>query len=242
MRSIPLTSSILTFWQELVFLEAALLAEEETKALAAVVTAVLDEFPTTLKRDLDTRRGVIQASARAFIADARIDDALRRLHSAVLALVEQKRTRQEFTTLFASHIGDIVRHALRKQLDVATALIDKLTLKIFPDDLRVPHTKTISATIKRGKAVLSEVREAEIERVGGRIDIRTWKEESNAARLTVYGQLLILAAKNGRGKAWAEGFFPRVSAVAAEIDEGEDATVPEVPEVPGEGSGENEPA
>jgi hypothetical protein len=241
MRSIPLTSSILTFWQELVFLEAALLAEEETKPLAAIVTAVLDDFPTILKRDLDTRRGVIQASARAFIADARIDEALRRLHSAVLALVEQKRTRKEFTTLFSTHIGDVIRHALRKQIDVAKDLIDKLALKIFPDELRVPHTKAISATIKRGKAVLEEVREAEIERVGGRLDIRTWKEESNAARLTVYGQLLIIAAKTGRGKVWAEGFFPRVSAVAAEASEGEEAGEPEVSGAAGEGSGESEP-
>jgi len=46
LRTIALSSSILTYWQNLVFLEAALLADEQTKALAAIVTPVLDEFPT----------------------------------------------------------------------------------------------------------------------------------------------------------------------------------------------------
>lgn len=220
MRTIPITSSILTFWQQLVFVEAALLAEDDTKALASVITPVLDDFPAILQKDLDTRRAVIQAGARAFVADTGVDDAIRRLFSAVLAFVEQNRKRQEFTTLFSSHIGEYVRHALRKQVEVAKDLVEKLGLKIYPDELRTPQTKALNAVIKRGNAVLDEVRKAETARVEGRIDIRTWKEEANAARLTVYGQLLTIAAKTNRGKAWAEGFFPRTSAAIA--DEGEE--------------------
>src|SRR5262249_40460248 len=145
MRSIPTSSSVLRFWQDLVFLEAALLADDETKPLASVITPVLDEFPAILQKDLDTRRGIIQANARAFVADTRIDDAIRGLFSAVLALVQQNRKRQEFTTLFPTHIGDVVRHALRKQLDVAKELADKLALKIFPDALRTAQTKALGA-------------------------------------------------------------------------------------------------
>ncbi len=226
MRSIRPSSSILVFWHDLVFLEAALLAEEETKALAAVITPVLDEFPSILQRDLDTRRAVIQASARSFVADAALDQVIRRLFSAVLSLVEQNRQRQEFTTLFPSHIGNVVRHALRKQIDVARDLVQRLALKLYGDDLRVPQTKALNAVIKRGTAVLEEVNKAEIDRVAGRIDIRAWKDEANAARLHAYGQLLAIGAKSGRGKQWAEGFFPRVSAVVADeggedLDDGE---------------------
>jgi hypothetical protein len=239
LRAISISSSILTFWQDLVFVEAALLADDETKHLASIVSPVLDEFPAILQRDLDTRRSVIQASARAFVADARIDSAIRSLFSAVLALVQQNRTRKEFTTLFSTHIGEVVRHALRKQIDVAKGLTDKLSLKIFPDDLRSAQTKLLNAMIKRGKAVLEEVRKAGMARVEGRIDIGTWKEEANAARLTVYGQLLSIAAKTGRGKAWAEGFFPRVSAIAAEEEKDDgagDAGAPEEPAEPGDDS------
>ncbi len=236
MRTIPISSGILTYWQQLVFVEAALLAEDDTKALAAVITPVLEEFPAILQKDLDTRRAVIQAGARAYVADTGVDDVIRRLFSAVLAFVEQNRKRQEFTTLFSSHIGEYVRHALRKQIDVARDLADKLALKLYPDELRTPQVKALNAVIKRGNAVLDEVRKAETGRVEGRIDIRTWKEEANAARLTVYGQLLTLAAKSGRGKAWAEGFFPRASVAIA--DEGEEEGL----EVGGPDEGEAVPA
>ncbi len=222
MRTIASSLSTLTFWQDLVFLEAALLAGDETKALASLITPILDEFQTILQRDLDTRRGVIQASARAYVADADIDQTIRGLFSSVLAFVSQNRKRPEFTTLFPSHIGDIIRHALRKQIDVAVDLVDKLALKLYPDDLRSSQTKLLNVVIKRGKAVVDEVRKAEIARVDGRMDIQAWKDETNAARLTVYGQLLVLAAKNGRGKSWAEGFFPRTPAA----DSGGDAAEP----------------
>lgn len=228
MRKIPTSASVLTFWQQLVFVEAALLADDETAPLAVVITPVLDEFPAILQKDLDTRRTVIQASARAFVADAGLDDTIRGLFSAVLALVQQNRKRQEFTTLFSSHIGDYVRHALRKQIDVAKDLVDKLALKLYSDDLRTPHTKALNAYIKRGNAVLEEVRKAAMSRAGGRVDIGAWKDEANAACLTVYGQLLAIAGKTKRNKAWAEGFFPRPHSAAASGEE--EASEPGLPD------------
>ncbi|MEZ4297513.1 MAG: hypothetical protein R3B70_21305 [Polyangiaceae bacterium] len=80
--------------------------------------------------------------------------------------------------------------------------------------------------------MIEEMNKAELGRVEGRIDIRAWKDEANAARLTVYGQLLAKGAKNGQGKAWAEGFFPRASAVAPEEEEGEEVAPPADPAEP----------
>jgi hypothetical protein len=231
LRTIQRSSSVLRYWQDLVFLHAALAADNETKHLAAVVKPVLDEFPAILQRDLDTRRAVIEASALAYVADAGIDDVIRSLFSAVLGLVQQNRKRQEFTTLFSTHIGDVVRHALRKQIDVAKDLADKLALKIYPDELRTTQTKKLKTSIKRGNGALDDVRKAEMQRVEGRLEIGAWKDEANAARLTVYGQLLALAAKNGRGKAWAEGFYPRAVAAAADEDE-EETAAPDAPNEP----------
>lgn len=239
MRTIQRSSSVLRFWQDLVFLHAGLAADDGTTHLAALVKPVLDEFPAILQRDLDTRRAVIEASAHAYVADAGIDDAIRGLFSSVLALVQQNRKRQEFTTLFSTHIGEYVRHALRKQLDVAKDLTGKLALKLYPDDLRTTQTKRLNATVKRGAAALEDTRKAELQRVEGRLDIATWKDEANAVRLSVYGQLLALAAKNGRGKTWAEGFFPRLTATAGD-EEDEDVAPPDAPEE-AEPAGEGKP-
>lgn len=218
MRQLSLKSSILVFWEDLVFLEAALSADDATKDLATLLAPVLDEFPQVLQLDLDTRRTVLRASARAYVADASIDDGVRGLFSAVLALVGQDRKRPEFTTLFPSHIGDVVRHALKRQVEVTVALVEKLTLKLFPADLQSAQTSALNPLVAHGKVVLEEVRKAALTRVEGRIDIQEWKAEANAARLNAYAQLLALAAKTGRKKAWAEGFF-RAAAAGIE-DEG----------------------
>jgi hypothetical protein len=232
MRQLSYSRSILVFWQDLVFVEAALLADDITKDLAPIITVVLDEFPQILKLDLDTRRTVTQAQARAYVADALIDEGLRGLFYAVLALVGQNRTLPQFTTLFDSHIGDVVRHALKRQVDVAAVIIGKLTLKIFPGDLQTKHTGVLVPLIERGKKVLAEVLASELTRVGGRLDVKAWKQEVNAARLTVYGQLLGIAAQTGRKKAWADGFFPKVAAADGEDEALDDSAQTEAPEAP----------
>lgn len=209
MRTISISRSIITFWEDLVFLEAALLATDQTKPLAAPVTEALEEFTATLKTDLDTRRGLLQCSARGSVADAELDTGLRGLFSAVLHLVKQDRKRPEFTTLFSTHIGNVVRHGLRRQLDIAEQLRAKLSLSIYPDALRDEQQALLEPLVAKGRAALEDQHKAELSRVAGRLDARAWKDEANAVRLSVYGELLTMASKAGRKKEWAEAFFLR---------------------------------
>jgi hypothetical protein len=224
MRAIPTSRSTLTFWEDLIFLEAALLADEETRALAAPVTGLIDAFMPTVQRDLDTRRSLIQSSARMSVTDARLDYVIRGLFSDTLHLVRQNRKRVEFTTLFSTHIGAVVRHALKRQVEVARDLLDKLLLPHYPEEFRSTQIGILQPLINRGAQVIEEQRQAELARAGGRLDVRTWKEEANAMRLSVYASLLALAAQNGRGKPWAEVFFKQKSS-AAESDEDGDPPV-----------------
>jgi hypothetical protein len=221
MRTIPLSHSIVVFWEDLIFLEAALLADDETRTLAAPVTPLIDEFTLTFQRDLETRRTLIQANARASVADARLDLGIRGLFSATLHLVGQNRKRVEFATLFKTHIGAVVRHALKRQIEVARELRGKLSLPHYAAEFRATHEAALAPLVARGVEVLEEQRQAELTRVGGRLEVRAWKEEANAVRLSIYASLLSLAAQTGRGKAWAEAFFPRKNAAAA--DGGEEA-------------------
>lgn len=207
MRAIPPSRSVLVFWEDLVFLEAALLADEETRALAAPVTPVIDAFMPALQRDLDTRRVQIQSSARSSVADARIDRGIRGLFSATLHLVGQNRKHPAFTNLFSTNIGDVVRHALGRQVEIARDLLDKLTLSHYSEEFRASQTTALQPLVARGAEVLEERRQAELARATGRIDVRAWKDEANAVRLSVYASLLTLAAQTGRGKPWAATFF-----------------------------------
>jgi hypothetical protein len=207
MRKIPLNASLLVFWQNLVFLEGTLLAHPETKDLAEPVTKPLDEFTTILKLDLDTRRGVLQGQAKGTIADGFVDEALRALFSATLHLVNQNRKRPEFTTLFWSHIGDVVRYALKRQIEVALEIVRKLGMNLYSKAFRDEHTAALEPRIAEGQAVLEEQRKAELARADARFEIRAWKEDVNAVCMSIHGDLTKIASKTKRGKDWVESFF-----------------------------------
>lgn len=207
MRRLDPSRAILVFWADLTFHEAALLADNEAKHLAAPVTQVLTEFETVFKLDLDSRREVLKTAAQASIADNNLDGGIRGLHSGALFLVKQDRSRDEFKTLFKDNIGRVVRFALKRQVEVAEDLVQKLGMKMYADEFKTPHVAALQGLIDAGKNVLGAVRAASIGRTEARLDIRAWKDNANAVRLANHGELLALAAKAGRKKDWAEAFF-----------------------------------
>jgi hypothetical protein len=200
------------YWEDLVYVEAALLASDETIPIAAAVTATLEEFAAVSQRDLDTRRALIQTRARSSVADANLDDALREVHANTLHLVRQDRTRKEYTTLFPGALTGLIRHALAKQIIAGREFITRLGLSVFETVFRDTQVGLLEPKIAKGEAVLEERKNAEFDRVEGRIDIETWKEEVNAVRMSVYAELLKLAAKTKRKRSWVESFFPSTSA------------------------------
>ena len=207
MRRIDPSRAVLVFWSDLVYHEAALLADDETKHLAAPVTKALADFDTILKLDLDTRRNDLKASAQASIADAHLNEALRQLHSATLFLVRQDRKRDEFKTLFSESIDKVIRYALKRQIEVTADIIDKLGLKLYADDFKTKHVGPLQSLIDHGKTILDVVRTAALARTDARIDIRAWKDDVNAIRLANYGELIAIAGRTERKRDWTETFF-----------------------------------
>jgi hypothetical protein len=231
MRTIQLSFSLFTFWEDLVFLEAALLADEETKLLVGPVTKLLAEFPGALQADMETRRGLLQSFAHGAIADRNLDRGIRTLFSATLHLVGQDRKRTEFVTLFDTHIGNIVKYALRRQVDVAEGIFAKLSLGIYPDAFRTEHTMRLGVLINAAKTVLDDHKKAEVARVDSRLTVRGWKEDANAVRLSVHGQLTTLAAAKRYGKPWVESFFLKREDAAEEATDDSLTTESETSEI-----------
>lgn len=229
MRKLDPARAILVFWADLTFHEAALLADEDAKHLAAPVSKALEDFNTIFKLDLDSRRSVLKANAKASVADVQLDERIRKLHSAALHLVNQVRKRPEFNSLFSETIDKVVRFALKRQVDVAEKLVETLGLKIYADDFRSTHVSALQSLVTAGRAVLGEVRTAEIARTEARIDIRAWKEDVNALRLANYGELTAIAAKSGRPRAWADAFF---LAAKNATDESDDDTEDQASDAP----------
>ncbi len=206
MRVIDTKFSLLSFWQQLVFTEAAMLAHPDTVALAAPFTTLLESFQALQGADLATRRALLQAQAHATIADQNLDDGLRKLHSDTLSEVTQDREDAIFKALFSSDIGATVRFALARQLTVAQQLVSNLSLSIMPPALK-PHIAKLEQLIAAGQGVLSQRKSAAFGRTEANLGTLAWKDDVNAVRLTAYGALLGIAAKTRRPKTWAESFF-----------------------------------
>ncbi len=227
MRLISVDYALLSFWEDLIFLEAALLSVEETKGLAEPVTAHLATFSDLLNADLKSRREAIQARALVSIRDVLLDGGLRALHNGALFLVGQDRKDPRFKALFASPINTVVRFALKRQVEVAQGLLDTLGLPPYAGNLREGHAEALGGLIAQGVAALMQRRGASLGRAEARLEIQGWKEDANALRQAVYGDLLKLAAQSRQEPGWADAFFmPRSPRSGAPISDPEDDPEP----------------
>lgn len=230
MRVIDTKFSLISFWQQLVFTEAALLAHPDTAAMAAPFTTLLESFQELHGADLKTRRAVLQAQARAVIGDQNLDDGVRRLHSDTLSELLQDRSHAIFKALFSSDIGSTVRFALARQIPVVQQIVGNLALSIIPASLK-PHIAKLEALITAGQEALAKRTEAAFGRTEANLGAAAWKDDVNAVRLTSYGALLGVAAKTRRPKAWAESFFMQSSEANENVEVDSDASVP-TPDTP----------
>jgi hypothetical protein len=207
MRAIPLDRSLDLFWDDLVYLEAALLVAGETEALAAAIAAHLALYEGLVAHERGARRTALQASARARIADAGIDDRLRALHSSLLYRSRQDHRAPAVTAVFPNGVAEAVRHALPRQVEVTEDIVRTLGLSHYDDALRAEHVPALTAAVQAGRAALEKRRGAELGRAEARLEVQGWKEEANALRLATYSQLLALAARTHRPRGWADAFF-----------------------------------
>lgn len=207
------------FNDDLVYLEAALLARPLTSALAEPITAHLEAGEAVRQLERVARRRVIQAYARGKVADVDLDDGARDTHSDALGLVRQDRKARLFSTLFPGPINTVVKHALRGQIGVTRRIIKTLDLDLFPAAFREKHQAALGERLRIAEAALEARDNAEFEQTRVRLQVTDWKEEANGLRLGVYSQLLRIAAEQRHGRSWAEQFFMPHASGAGEEEE-----------------------
>lgn len=200
-------SALDTYWEDLVYLEAALLANPATVHLAEPVTALLRDHEALVGLDRGSRRAVVQARARAAVADLGLDDLLRGLHSALLHAVRQNRKSPVFRAVFDSDLSATLRFALGRQVEVAADIARRLGLAIVPADVKAEHQPKVQAAIDHGRAMLDGRRQAEFGRLDVRLAVEDWKQSANRVRQAVYGRLVEMAAEQGATRDWAEAYF-----------------------------------
>jgi hypothetical protein len=150
----------------------------------------------------------VRQQAEAVIADVVLDEGLRDLNSALLAEVRQDRK----AALFVAVLGEgpfskRLRYALERQLKEARGIVTNLGLNLVPAGLRDRFVPALQAHIDAGQAVLERRASAHAARTQARLDIEAWKQDANAIRRGVYGELVKLAADQGHDAHWPDAFF-----------------------------------
>lgn len=208
MRRIPLSSSLLTYLDNLEFEEAALGADEETKELSVPYQEEIAAWEGKFKEERATRRAVIRAEAIVSVRNAQLDSRTTRFGAAVVAESGGDRKGPFFRRFFTIAPSQFVRQALRKQcettLNVIVAELNKLDKK---HPLRA-HTEPLKDLATSALEALDARAKVKGERTSSANDVQEWKEGINALRLSTYAELLKIAAEKGYPRTWADSFFP----------------------------------
>src|SRR5690349_18605995 len=101
MRKIQLSASLLTFLDELEFVEAALSADDETKDLAKPFHDELSDWDGVFKKERAGRRGVIRADAVVSVRNAQLDSTSLKFGANVLAEAGGDRKSPFFRRFFS---------------------------------------------------------------------------------------------------------------------------------------------
>lgn len=209
MRLLRLASSLLAYFDELVYLESTLLARPETAHLAGQITELLDHWAVIFGIELETRRKTAQVNARVAMADLTIDLVLRAFYNATLGEAGLDRNSQLFRGLFGGTLASFISAGLQKQVQIAQGVIDRAnSLAIVPQSLRDKFGATLQAAVVAGKDRLQERNTQAVARVNQRFDVESYKQQVNAARQAVYGALVEIGSRGGNGKDFADKFFP----------------------------------
>ena len=208
-------SSLSVYWEDMMFVEASLLAVPETVGLALSVTAHLAGLEGIEARDKASMRGLVQARARASVVDAVLDDGVRDVQSDLLNLVRQDRKDRRYEGMFKKGLGKaIATTSLLKQIVEVERIVGALDLPVYEDNFRDKQVGYLEPLLVRGREALLASDKAEKGRVVNRIQIDDWKHEANVVRMDVYGRLVLIAAEQGKSKKWVRAFFPAASSKA----------------------------
>lgn len=207
MKQIPISSSLLTFLDELEFTEAALHADPLAAELVPAFEEEIAAWPDIFQRQRAARRSITRADALVAVLDGGLNRITIRFGGQALVEANQDRKSPAFRRYFPMSPSEFVRSALRKQCertrDVIVPELEKLpegsTLRAFAAPLLAAAKSAIAALAARAKA------RGEAATVGN--DIVEWKEGINRLRTTTHAELIKIAAAQNLGRSWPEVFF-----------------------------------
>lgn len=205
MRKIPLSHGLITYLEEIEHTEAALLADDDAKVLAAAFSSAIQDWDGIFKTERSTRREIIRAEAIVAVRNEQLDTATMQFSRAARALAPGLLDRA-----FNIAPGRFIRTALRKQ---AERTVNVIAVEIGKLDAQNPVASfgpRLDALAKAAITALDGRAQAKGAAATGGNDVDEWKEGINSLRLLTWTELIKIADSKGYPRSWAEAFFRRI--------------------------------
>lgn len=222
MKVIELDRSLETYYDELVYTEAGLSAQDLTKSLAALFQSAIEKLLEKITMERAARRDVLRANAMVKIADFELDNVTMRFGQALLVETNRNRESLMFRRFFPNTPSELIRTSLRDQAQLTLSTIIPELDKLEAASMLKPYKELMQSAAEKVMTVLTTREQATATRALVGHDVLEWKEGCNALRLSVYAELLKIAAEKGYSKSWANSFF-KVDARSSEAEKEDEA-------------------
>lgn len=200
--------SLDSIWEDLVFTEARLSGDERTKDLAAAISELIARLDQVRGGQLGVWRQEVAAQAAVAAVDDQLDDWVRALDTALLAVVAQDTQSPRYRRYFSISPSAIIRLRLERELTRVRAWADSLSTE--PEPALQQLGAQLRTLVVLGDQALEQRRKATTSRADHRVrTITSLISDMNGVRMSIYSALTKKAADLRLPQDWANRFFRR---------------------------------
>ncbi len=204
--TIRYTTSLDGIWEDLTYTEARLTHDSRAADLALIFADLIDRTTKVRAKQYEKWRGEIVAQALVDARDIDLDIVVGDFARALLLACSDSRQSAQFQRYFPAAPSTIIRLGLRAEID---------RIRTWPESLRTEDDATLKVFSKKFEKAITggnEALETRDNAIAASADHRvreivTLIDDCNAARISVYGELLKRGAKHKALRTWADGFF-----------------------------------
>ncbi len=185
----------------------AIADDAELTKLAARVSAQLTDWEAIEADRRRLRRAVIHATARARVADARLDVAIGAFAADLLSLVGNDAEHATYKRYFTEPHEDIIALGLDSELPMVTLILHALDGTTDAPEKLLNHRAPLRAALQLGNGSLAGRSDAlaDLGRHSARID--AWRESAEATLRSLHRALSRVAEERKHPAPWVESFF-----------------------------------
>ncbi len=230
LRQIPTTYGTLHFIDELIFTEAALLADPDAQHLAPAITNAISQGELMFSKERGARRQVTCKEAEVSIHNKNLD-----VNTTRFSALANAHDPELLEKLLHTPPGEFVRQPLRNQCEKTRDSVVPSLAKLPAEHPCSAYGPILSAGASKALEALDQRGQAKGARGMVGNESVEWKESANSLRTITFADLLKIEIEKKKGKGWARAFFRLVSSRPAkgEDDAGDEGGGAENPQAEG---------